>query len=197
MKDVALSSGSAWWDWTCQLVVVGSFVENVNIVFSTSASLEPSYVLRALGAEEDMAHSSIRSYALKLHLSTLTNICSSLFMHRKISHDSCVRFGIGRFTSEEEVGFSLSCQHMISRNNISRWGTLLRGLWRKCLDWETCLLSGIWSRCVFFYPLGFNILLCFFRMELIWRLSNGLNTNTKNISTQQNHLCTMTCHLSI
>ena len=45
---------------SCQLVV-GRFVENVEIVFSTSASLEPSYVLRALGAEEDMAHSSIRS----------------------------------------------------------------------------------------------------------------------------------------
>lgn len=36
--DVALSSGSA----------------------CTSASLEPSYVLRAIGAEEDLAHSSIR-----------------------------------------------------------------------------------------------------------------------------------------
>ena len=91
---------------SCQLVF-GRIVENVDIVFSTSASLEPSYVLRALGAEEDMAHSSIRSYVWKLQLSPLTNISSSLFMHWKISHDRCVRFGIGRFTSEEEVVFSM------------------------------------------------------------------------------------------
>ena len=38
LKDVALSSGSA----------------------CTSASLEPSYVLRALAVQEDLAHSSIR-----------------------------------------------------------------------------------------------------------------------------------------
>ncbi|CAJ0930459.1 unnamed protein product, partial [Mesorhabditis belari] len=50
LKSIALSSGSA----------------------CTSASLEPSYVLRAIGAEEDLAHSSIR-------------------------------FGIGRFTTENDV----------------------------------------------------------------------------------------------
>lgn len=52
IKDVAVSSGSA----------------------CTSASLEPSYVLRALGVGEELAHSSIR-------------------------------FGLGRFTTEEEVDF--------------------------------------------------------------------------------------------
>jgi cysteine desulfurase len=54
IKDLAVSSGSA----------------------CTSASLEPSYVLRALGVNEELAHTSIR-------------------------------FGIGRFTTEEEIDFAI------------------------------------------------------------------------------------------
>jgi len=53
LREVACSSGSA----------------------CTSASLEPSYVLRALGVDEELAHTSIR-------------------------------FGFGRFTTEEEVDFA-------------------------------------------------------------------------------------------
>ena len=63
IKDLAVSSGSA----------------------CTSASLEPSYVLRSLGVSEDMAHTSIR-------------------------------FGFGRFTTDEEVDFAIN----LIKNSIDK-----------------------------------------------------------------------------
>jgi len=85
LKDVALSSGSA----------------------CTSASLEPSYVLRALGAEEDMAHSSIR-------------------------------FGIGRFTSQEEVEYTIerTVKEVSRLRDMSPlWDMVQEGIDIKTIEW--------------------------------------------------------------
>ncbi|NWS36522.1 NFS1 protein, partial [Polioptila caerulea] len=85
LKDVALSSGSA----------------------CTSASLEPSYVLRAIGTDEDLAHSSIR-------------------------------FGIGRFTTEEEVDYTVQkcIQHVKRLREMSPlWEMVQDGIDLKSIKW--------------------------------------------------------------
>ncbi|KAG8007553.1 Cysteine desulfurase [Nibea albiflora] len=86
LKDVALSSGSA----------------------CTSASLEPSYVLRAIGADEDLAHSSIR-------------------------------FGIGRFTTEEEVDYTAEkCVQQVTRlrEMSPLWEMVQEGIDLKTIKWS-------------------------------------------------------------
>ncbi|KAA0191921.1 Cysteine desulfurase mitochondrial, partial [Fasciolopsis buskii] len=74
----------------------------------TSASLEPSYVLRAIGAEEDLAHSSIR-------------------------------FGIGRFTTEEEVDFTIN-QVVIHVERLRQmsplWEMVSEGVDLKTINWS-------------------------------------------------------------
>lgn len=86
IKNVAVSSGSA----------------------CTSASLEPSYVLRAIGVEDDLAHTSIR-------------------------------FGIGRFTTEEEIDFAtkLIVREVSRLREMSPlWEMVQDGIDLKSIEWS-------------------------------------------------------------
>jgi len=85
LKNIAVSSGSA----------------------CTSASLEPSYVLRAIGLGDDLAHSSLR-------------------------------FGIGRFTSVEEVDFVLDLleEHVGRLREMSPlWEMVQEGIDLESIQW--------------------------------------------------------------
>ena len=87
IKDLAVSSGSA----------------------CTSSSLEPSYVLHALGVSDDLAHTSIR-------------------------------FGIGRFTTEEEVDYAINL--IASKVDKLRalsplWEMMQDGVDLKSIEWKS------------------------------------------------------------
>ena len=86
LKNIAVSSGSA----------------------CTSASLEPSYVLRAIGVDEELAHTSIR-------------------------------FGIGRFTTVEEVDFTVDMcvKHVKRLREMSPlWEMVQEGIDLKSIQWS-------------------------------------------------------------
>jgi len=85
LKNIAISSGSA----------------------CTSASLEPSYVLRALGVGEELAHSSLR-------------------------------FGVGRFTTEQEIDFMMDLieKHVERLREMSPlWEMVQEGIDLSTIQW--------------------------------------------------------------
>ncbi|WP_032138736.1 IscS subfamily cysteine desulfurase [Rickettsia tamurae] len=85
IKDLAVSSGSA----------------------CTSASLEPSYVLRSMGIGEELSHTSIR-------------------------------FGIGRFTTEQEVDYAVNliCSKIDKLRELSPlWEMMQEGIDLKKIKW--------------------------------------------------------------
>ena len=69
----------------------------------TSASLEPSYVLRALGVDDDLVREPTARRPVHNCDSHLMRECCS----RGVQAHSSIRYGFGRFTTEEEVDWAV------------------------------------------------------------------------------------------